>query len=187
MCPAHRPWRSISLLAVLVVMAMAMGAVASAQVATLGSPEPSASTASASASPTPDGQQALLDWAACMRDQGVEMDDPRFGLDGELVGGLGKDGEGSKVDAKSEAYSAANELCGDLLTASKAPPDPEQLAERTEAQLAWAACMRQQGIELPDPNPDGSFPSYEWKIDLKGEAYAGANEVCRGLAGGIGK
>ena len=185
MCPARRPWRSISLLIILVVLAATTGAVASAQVATLSSPEPSA--AAPAASPVPDGQQALLDWAECMRGQGVEMDDPRFGLEGELIGGLGKDGEGAKADAKSDAYAAANEVCGDLLTTFKAPADPESQAERAEALLTWASCMRAQGIDLPDPNPDGSFPAYDWKIDLKGEVYATADEACRDLYGGGGK
>ena len=185
MCPARRPWRAVGLLVVLVVLAAGMGAVASAQVATLGSPEPSASPALAS--PTPDGQQGLLDWAACMREQGVEMDDPRFGLEGELVGGLGKNGEGSKADAKSEDYVAANDVCGDLLSAFKPAADPEQLAEQTESVLAWTACMREQGVELPDPNPDGSFSHYDWKIDLQGEVYTAADKVCRDLAGATGK
>lgn len=185
MCPARRPWRSIGLLVVLVVLAASLGAVASAQVATLGSPEPAASAPPAS--PAPDGQQALLDWAACMREQGIDMDDPRFGLDGELAGGLGKDGEGSKVDRKSEDYGLALEVCSDLLDTFKAPPDAAAQAEQAETMLAWAACMRDEGVGLPDPNPDGSFPSYDWKVDLKGDVYTAADEACRALTGVGGK
>ena len=185
MCPARRPWRSIGLFVVLVVLAAAMGAAASAQVATLGSPAPEASEVPAS--PAPDGQQALLDWAACMREQGIAMDDPVFGLDGELLGGLGKGGEGTKVDIKSEQYTAANETCADLLTAFKAQPDPEQEAEQAELRLDWATCMREQGIDMPDPNADGSYADYDWKLDVKGEEYMAADEVCRELTGDGGK
>ena len=185
MCPARRPWRAIGLLVILVLVAAAMGAAASAQVATLGSPAPDASTAPSS--PAPDAQQALLDWTACMREQGIDMDDPVFGLDGELSGGLGKDGKGAKVDAKGEAYTAADEACADLLVAYKPPPDAQLLAEQAELRLDWAACMRRQGIDMPDPGPDGSFSSYDWKIDLKAEAYTAADETCRETTGGSAK
>ena len=185
MCPARRPWRSLGLLIALVLLAAALGATASAQIATLGSPSPEATKAPAS--PTPDGQQSLLEWAACMRDNGVEMDDPRFGLDGELVGGLGKDGDGAKLDTKDETYALASATCADVLASFKEPLDAEQQAEQAEALLAWAACMREQGIEVPDPDPDGSFSSADWKLDLKDADYAAADETCRGLVGDVGK
>ena len=122
-----------------------------------------------------------------MREQGIEMDDPVFALDGEVTGGLGKDGDGSGIDAKSETYAVATEACADLVTTLKAPPDPELAAEQAEARLAWAACMREQGIDMPDPNPDGSYVSYDWKIDLKGEQYSAADEACREVTGGSGE
>ena len=122
-----------------------------------------------------------------MREQGIEMDDPVFGLDGELTGGLGKDGEGSRIDAKSESYAAATEACVDFVTTLKEPPDPELEAGQAEARLEWAACMRAQDIDMPDPNPDGSYAGYDWKIDLKGEQYTAADEVCREVTGGSGK
>ena len=104
MCPARRPWRSIGLLVVLVVLAAALGATASAQVATLGSPAPEASEAPAS--PAPDGQQGLLDWAACMREQGIDMPDPN--ADGSYVD------YDWKLDLKGEEYTAADEVCREL-------------------------------------------------------------------------
>jgi hypothetical protein len=185
MCPARRPWRSIGLFVILAVLAAAFGAAASAQVATLGSPAPEASVAPAS--PAPDGQQSLLDWAACMRENGVEMDDPRFGLEGELIGGLGKDGSGSRTDIESETYQLAAETCAELLREIKAPADPEQQAERAEAMLAWAACMREAGLDIPDPDADGTFSGSDWKLDLKGNDYTAADEACRepsGMAAG---
>jgi len=161
----------------MVALAGVFGAAASAQVATLGSPVPEESAAPAS--PVPDGQEALLAWAACMRENGVDMDDPQFGVDGELTGGLGKGGKGSDADAKDETYQLATEACSDQLTTFKAPPDPEQQVEQAEQLLAWTACMREQGVDMPDPNPDGSFATYDWKLDLKSAEYTAANEACR--------
>ena len=105
MCPARRPWRSLGLLIALVLLAAALGATASAQVATLGSPSPEATEAPAS--PTQDGQQSLLEWAACMREQGIEVPDP--------------DPDGSfssadwKLDLKDADYAAADETCRGLV------------------------------------------------------------------------
>jgi hypothetical protein len=183
MCPARRPFWSIALLVLAVLLTAVLGAAASAQVATLGSPAPEASAVPAS--PTPDGQETLLAWAACMRENGVEMDDPRFGLEGELVGGLGEDGVGKKGDAEGETYQLASEACSELVSVFKAPVDPTQQAERADQLLVWAACMREQGVDLPDPNADGTFPDYGWKLDLKGDEYTAADEVCRDAAGGL--
>ncbi len=122
-----------------------------------------------------------------MREQGVAMDDPVFGLNGELTGGLGKDGEGAKADALSETYAAAEAACAELLVSFKAPADPELEAEQAELRLAWAGCMRDQGIDIPDPDPDGSFSSYDWKVDLESGTYIAADELCRETTGGSAK
>lgn len=181
MCPARRPLWSIGLLVGAILLTALLGSVASAQVATLGTP---ASEASAAPSiPPADGQEALLAWAGCMREQGVEMDDPRFGVDGALVGGLGKDGIGAKSDAEGETYQSASEACSELLLAFKAPPDAAQQAERTEQLMVWADCMREQGVDVPDPGADGSFADYDWKLDLKGDAYLAADQACRTVTG----
>lgn len=36
---------------------------------------------------------------------------------------------------------------------------------------------------MPDPNADGSFDSYDWKLDLKGEEYSVADGACREVTG----
>ena len=186
MCPARRPLWSIGLLVIAVLLTALFGAAASAQVATLGSPAPEASAAPST--PPADGQEALLAWAGCMRENGVEMDDPRFGVDGGLIGGLGKDGKGTEADAPGEAYQLASEACSDLVSVFKAPLDAEQLADRADQQLAWAACMREEGIDIPDPEPDGTYTDYDWKLDLKGNEYLAAEETCRAQVGDpIGK
>jgi hypothetical protein len=181
MCPARRPFWSVGLLVAAVLLTALLGSAASAQVATLGSPAPQASAAP---SPPPaDGPEALLAWASCMRENGVAMDDPQFGIDGALIGGLGKDGPGTKADAEGEAYQLASEACSDLLSSFKAPLDAAQQAERTAQLVVWAGCMREQGIDIPDPQPDGSFADYDWKLDLKGEDYIAADQACLAGAG----
>jgi len=123
-----------------------------------------------------------------MRDNGIGMDDPRFGLDGKLTGGLGKDGEGKTADTIGPEYQAAIDACVELLTAYKAPPDPEAQVERLESLLVWATCMREHGVDIPDPGLDGTWSDYDWKLDAKSASYTAADEACRAAAGvDIGK
>jgi len=71
-------------------------------------------------------------------------------------------------------------------------PDPEQIQEMQDQALAFAECMREQGIDMPDPvfgeggrvtqaigGPDGGG------IDLSDEEFQEAQEAC-GQEGGLG-
>jgi hypothetical protein len=47
----------------------------------------------------------------------------------------------------------------------------------------WAQCMRDQGIDIPDPGPDGKIIGFDWNQGGKGSAganaYSRAEEACR--------
>ena len=144
-----------------------------AQVATLGTPPPDAE---ASAAPAEElsAEDSMLAYAACMRENGVETDDPQFDINGDLISkptyDKGKEGE---------TFQAASEACGDLLLALKPALDPALQAEQTENALRFAACMRDQGLDWPDPAPDGSkFAGSEVKVDKGSPEFAAAFEAC---------
>lgn len=103
----------------------------------------------ASAGPSTDPEDAMLDYAQCMRDNGVPMEDPKGGEGGR---GLTIMGEG--IDP--EVVQAAEEKCGEILEAAM-PADggPELPAEQKEALLAAAQCMRDRGWKVADPEFDG--------------------------------
>ena len=91
-----------------------------AQVATLGSPPPEAE---ASSTPTEEigEQEAMLAYAQCMRDNGVEVIDPVFDASGNPVGGL-EFGTGNKAatkDTKDHSFQVATEACDDYVVAFK--------------------------------------------------------------------
>jgi hypothetical protein len=81
-------------------------------------------------------------FAQCMRDHGVDMEDPKPG------GGIQLKVKGNKaeVDKAMEAcrqYSPGADRTG--------PPDPKQQERARE----FAACMRKNGVEkFPDPDPN---------------------------------
>ena len=171
-------------LAVVVVTATAMITLAAspalAQVATLGSPPPEAEASSAPAEALSE-HDAMLAYAECMRDNGVEVTDPVFDASGNLVGGLEFEGgkEAAPKDAKGKGFQVATEACDDNLIAFKPALDPALEAEQTEAALRFAVCMREQGLDWPDPAPDGTkFAGAEIKIDKKSAEFQAAYGVC---------
>ncbi len=61
-------------------------------------------------------RDAMLAFAQCMREHGIDMPDPQFETGGMvMIGGPGEDGDGPKFDPQSEEFQAAEDACGDLL------------------------------------------------------------------------
>jgi hypothetical protein len=102
-----------------------------------------------------DPQEAMLEFAECMRDHGIDMADPQF--DGEGRGGITLEA----TPANEDELEAAQEACQPLLenARSEMELDPEQEAEMREQLLEFAECMRDHGIDMPDPqfSDDGGF------------------------------
>ena len=97
-----------------------------------------------------DPQQAALDFAKCMREHGIDMPDPQVDDQGRVrvrVGGP----DGGRPDPKK--LEAAQQACGNLLGGGDGDRQTDP-AER-DAMVAFARCMREHGIDMPDPTGDG--------------------------------
>ncbi len=96
-------------------------------------------------------QDAMLDYAQCMRDHGVDMPDPTFGDDGHVA--IEGKGPGSRGGADQDAFMAADEACRSILedAAPEISLSPEEQAEMQDQMLAMAECMRGKGHDMPDP------------------------------------
>lgn len=99
----------------------------------------------------PDRQQlreAGLKFARCMREHGVDMPDPQTSKDG---GGMVIGGPGMTKVAKP-TMERAQKACQKILESVKPPElsdeEEQQLKDRA---LKFAHCMREQGIDFPDP------------------------------------
>src|SRR5438309_10764601 len=99
---------------------------------------------------------AMLAFARCMREHGVDMPDPDTSGGGGMVkfGGTGTDG--SKLDADMQKCQDADKACHDLL-GDAGPQDmsPKQQQEAQDQALAFSRCMREHGVNMPDPTFDG--------------------------------
>ena len=100
---------------------------------------------------------AALEWSKCMRKQGVDVPDPQSGENGMVVVGP-RPGDGTPPP-ESEMRRAGKK-CDHILQESGpgagAPElSPEEREKFREQALEFARCMREQGIDMPDPQFEG--------------------------------
>ena len=93
-----------------------------------------------------DPEDAMLKFAECMREHGVDMPDPSPG------GGIRMNGEGLSED-QMEAAQAACQKWMDM--AEPEDGGKELTEEEKQSFLDMAACMRERGYNFPDPEFDG--------------------------------
>jgi hypothetical protein len=92
-------------------------------------------------------RDAQLAFAKCMREHGIDMPDPNPNQGGISLN-VPKGTSPAKVDA-------ADEACRKYLDAVQGPDlSPEQEKKFQQAALAQARCMREHGVDMPDPTFD---------------------------------
>lgn len=120
----------------------------------------------------PERMQAFVD---CMRGNGVDLPDPDPNQPGLRF-------DRNEVDIEDPAVQAALEACREHLPNGGQPPpqDADSLAALGE----FVACMRDNGVDMPDPAPDGSLQLPDG-LSPESDEFQTAMEACREkLAGG---
>jgi hypothetical protein len=115
-------------------------------------------------------------WARCMREQGVDVPDPAPGAPVRITGD-GRD---------AAAMDAATKACAAY--APKLDLDPARQQQVQQEVLAFTRCMREHGVDLPDPQAraDGSVvigrPGQGGRVpDPQSPAFRQAQEACASL------
>jgi hypothetical protein len=147
-------WNAFGSMPIALALTLAVATAAAAQVASLAGPDETPEPDAAEiVLDFEDQNEALLAFAACMRENGVDMDDPQVGeRGGRGFFGGGPGGADDGIDRFGEEFQAAQQACGAILEASRPEIDPEAEQERLEEQLALAQCIRDHGYEdYPDP------------------------------------
>ena len=103
-------------------------------------------SSSSSADADLDPDDAMLKFAQCMREHGVDVPDPGPN------GGIRVDGKGLSQD-QLEAAQAACQKWMDM--AAPADGGHDLTEEEKQQFLDMAACMRERGYDFPDPTFDG--------------------------------
>ncbi|MCU1396059.1 MAG: hypothetical protein JWM34_4487 [Ilumatobacteraceae bacterium] len=119
------------------------------KVATLGTAT-AASGGTASSTPV-NTQDALLAYAKCMRDNGIDMADPTFDANGNPTGGIF--GRNSGIDRRSEEFQTAQGACGGLIKGVTFGNGQGGGLNRNAIQSAlndFTACLRDKGLDVND-------------------------------------
>jgi hypothetical protein len=131
-----------------------------AEVASIDETTPDATTDTTTDGTTPeaptDPEEASLAFVECMRDHGVDMPDPETAK--SSTGGARAGGAVIAVngDPNDPTFKKAQEACEPIMAnvRGELEDDPERQAEMKEQLLEFAQCMRDHGIDMPDPQFD---------------------------------
>lgn len=121
-------------------------------------------------------EKAALAWAECMRENGVDVPDPKVDSSGRLI----ITPTDSPPDPADESSRRAMEECDDLMR--KALPTPggelskEEQARMRDAALEFTKCMRERGIDMPDPDTRGGGVSVP--VEPNDPAFRRAAAAC---------
>ncbi len=198
-----RTWSAVLLMA-LVVVAGACGSSDGGDdgVATLQTETPAlAEGPAADPAGEVDAEQAMMALAACLRDQGLDIEDPTVDADGNVqFGGFRGGGTAAgEPPADRETMRVAMDACqdqlGDVILGFGGRDF--DMTEMEDTLVEYAACMRDNGYDMDDPDFSSFGPDAEpevgdggrggpfGQIDQDDPDFIAASEVCGEILGGL--
>ena len=125
---------------------------------------------------------AALEWSACMRKNGANVPDPQFDPNGMVrIGPDPDDPNPPSQAAMTKASKACDEYLQEMVAGAAQKPSPKQQAEMERNALEFARCMREHGIEMPDPQIGGEGGGAEVTLDgdvMNSPAFKRAEKEC---------
>lgn len=126
-------------------------------------------------------EDAQLEYTQCLREHGVDVesseDEGKFRIQ---VGGP-KGGANEAGDPENDEFRAAMEACADKAPKMGEEMTPEEQAEFEDAMVEFAQCMRDHGIDMPDPEGGNGFIKIapgSGRADPDDEEFQEAEEAC---------
>ena len=108
-----------------------------------------------------------------MRDNGVDMEDPTVDSEGNVVPGrptnLGEPGEAGPDSELRQSMEAAFDACGDLIGGTSFGFNQVDQTELQDQLIELAACLRDQGLEVADPDLSQLGPGNRGQNGAPGE------------------
>lgn len=163
-----------------------------------GASDDSSGEAAAATPAAASEEEQALEFVQCMRDNGVDMPDPTVNADGSVnlvpPGGAAGQGQGAGQGQFDEDTQAAFEVCGALVEGASFLPTASDLTDIEDQLLEVAQCLRDQGLDVDDPDLSGGLagaggPSgiFGAGFDPNDPANQEAIEACQGLFTGFGQ
>jgi hypothetical protein len=117
-----------------------------------------------------------------MRDHGVDMPDPKVSADGGIS--IGINGGRGKGATTERAQRACQHFLEDAAPKGGKRSDPAEEARMRRQALAFAKCMREHGLDFPDPTfSSGGRVSQRLKGDPNSPRFRAAQKDCAKATG----
>ena len=139
-------------------------------------------------------EEAYLEFAQCMRDNGIEeFSDPSVGADGSLQ--LGRGFVEADIDPRSDEFQEAIEACSSNLEGVALGRGGDlDLVELQDDMLELTQCLRDQGLEVSDPQLEnfgadrdrGGVIEFGSDFDPSDPDTQETLDACREATGGFG-
>lgn len=129
--------------------------------------------AETSQNPPSQTDDAMLKYAQCMRQNGIQVPDPKPDSPGSLYEG---------VDTAAAAFQTVDKACAHHLAGviqDRQKQDPTQQQQTNDELLALAKCLREHGITVPDPVPGQPGGPFGKSLDRTDPAAAAAIKACQ--------
>jgi hypothetical protein len=135
-------------------------------------------------------EEVALAFTECLREEGLAVDDPTVDSDGNVRPPRLRQIAAASEGMTREELDAVREACLPLLEGFTFGFQNVDQTEREDRLLEFAACMRDNGYDLPDPDLSGTPGSgggpFGGAIDPNDPAFQTAASVCAELFGGFG-
>jgi hypothetical protein len=132
------------------------------------------------------GEESVLAFTACLRDEGLNVDDPGVDEEGNLIPPTPHAVAAKSLDMA--AVHSAFDVCKGFLDDVTFGLSTEDLSQREDELLEFAVCMRSNGYDMPDPDFSGDGHSgagpFGDAIDTDDSAFQTAARSCEGIIGG---
>jgi hypothetical protein len=147
-------------------------------------------TGSSDSDPVADAEEAMLAFTQCLRDEGIDIDDPTVDSDGNLQLApieFAVEGGDAGADPELSHFDDLIAPCQELLAGMVTTGSNNHATEFEDAMLEYAQCMRTNGVDMPDPDfSSGGGIVDLGMIDGDSAAFAHADEQCRDLLSLLG-
>jgi hypothetical protein len=142
-------------------------------VASLGGSDQPTSTTSVGGG---NDRQKALNWARCMRQHGINTPDPKITADGVVQQPPHVE---QPAEQKSPKLRAAEQACQQYLSNGGQARKPN--AQEQQQLVQFARCVRQHGVNLPDPQitADGPELRYPRGTDPDDPRLKAAEQACQ--------
>lgn len=126
-----------------------------------------------------EAEEQALKFARCMRENGIDMPDPQTDADGRMTQRIG--GPGVRIDpARMEK---AMEACREFEPTGGRAVSPADEQEFRDRILEFTQCMRENGVNMPDPQFEGGgrviMRERRGAVNPESPTFRKAQEACR--------